>query len=244
MSVWIAGATVGVGVGGMIMADKASGDAATAQSDATATTARLEEEKLDFAYEQYDEQLARYDEWQAIYGPIEENLGEFYNQLTPETYTAAGLEYNQEAFQKTKTQTFETLAQRGLDSSGITAAIDSKLGVEKAKMDATTRRDAPFRVAQEKTGFLSQGKGGPTYAPQGTVGNVMASNQMPNALQNEANIASANASSLWGSAGNMLSTGVNYFAKNRAPTANTGTVKTDYNPTQTPYMPAFGGADR
>ena len=188
---------------------------------------QLEEEKLDFAYEQYDEQLARYDEWQAIYGPIEENLGEFYNQLTPETYTAAGLEYNQDAFQKTKTQTFETLAQRGLDTAGISAAVDTQLGLEKAKMDATTRRDAPFRVAQEKSNFLSQGKGGPTYAPQGTVGNVLASSGTPAALQNEANIASANASSLWGSAGNMLSTGLQYGARNwpSTPTANQGSVQ-------------------
>lgn len=244
MAIWVAGATVAVAGVGMYQANKAGKQAASAQGAATAATVDLENQKLDFAYEQYDEQLARYDDWMAIYGPIEENLGEFYNNLTPETYAAAGLEYNQQEFQKQKTQALETVAQRGLATSGINAAIDTQLALGKAKADATTRRDAPFKVAAEKSQFLSQGKGNAFMPPTGTVGSVLNSSGVPGALQNEANIAANNSSSLWNSAGNMLGTGLSYAAKNYTPTANQGGVKTDYNPTNTPYMPAFGGADR
>ena len=121
----------------------------------------------------------------------------------------------------------ETLAQRGLESSGITAATDAQFALNKATADAKTRRDAPFTVAEAKGGFLSQGKGGPTYAPKGDVGNVLANSGVPGALQNEANIAAGNASSLWGSVGNMLSTCVNYYANNRAPSAASGAPKQD-----------------
>jgi len=244
MSVWIGGATVALGVYSAVEGRKAGKNAANAQGAATAATVDLEEQKLDFAYEQYDEQLAQYDEWKAIYGPIEENLGEFYSALSPETYAAAGLENNAKEFQKQKTQTMETLEQRGLGTSGIKASVDKSMGVSKAMADAETRRDAPFQVAKEKQAFLSQGKGGPTQAPTGNVGSVLNSSGVPGALQSEANIASNNASSLWGSAGSLLSTGLNYYGKNRTPSANQGSVKTDYNPADTPYMPAFGGADR
>ena len=241
MSVWIAGATIAVGGYSAIQAGKQGDKAVDAQDRATAAGTVNQEEQLDFAYEQYDEQLARYDEWRAIYGPIEENLSEFYNNLTPDTFAAAGLEANASSFQKQKTQTLETLEQRGLGTSGITAAVENQSGLSKATADAKVRRDAPFKVAEAKTSFLSQGKGGPTLPPTGDVGNVMANDQVPGLLQGEANRATSAANSLWGSAGNMLSTGVNYLAKNQAPSAASGTVKTDYNPTNTPYMRADYG---
>ncbi len=223
MTFFIGGATLATGGLSAYSANKASKRASKAQGKATDATIDLEEQKLDFAYEQYDEQLAQYDEWKAIYGPVEENLGEFYNSLTPETFEAAGLEYNQAEFQKAKTQTFETLAQRGLDSSGLLASTESRMNIKNAETKAGIRRDAKFKVADEKSKFLSAGKGGPVQPPTGNVGNVLAGSRTAGAYQNEANIAAGNANSLWNSAGDLLSSGVGYLARN----ANNGAPKVD-----------------
>ena len=209
------------------MAGEAGKDAAVASKDAASLQRQTDKEVLAFQEKVYADQQAIYEEWKAIYGPIEQNLANFYSSLSPDTFVAAGLEYNAKEFQKAQEQTLTTLAQRGLETSGLTASTTQQTNMAKAEANATVRRDAPFKVAEAKQGFLSQGKGGPTQGPSGNnVSNAMSAlgtNQAMFASQ-QAQLAQSNANSLWGSAGSLLSTGLNYYGQNRPYTANAGST--------------------
>ena len=125
-------------------ADKASKRAASAASS-----------ELGFAQ-------AQYDDWKDIYGPIEENLGEFYSNLSPEFYEATGLEQVEYEFDTIAQRTREALAQRGIDPrSGIGASLELQQDIAEAEAKAETRMTAPLKAAEAKTGFLSVGMGNP-----------------------------------------------------------------------------------
>ena len=216
---------------------KKAGDRAEDQNNKALA---LGDRELAFEEERWAEEQARYEEWKAIYGPIEENLGEFYSNLTPETYTAAGLEFNQVELDKANTQALETFAQRGLSSSGLTASTEQQSSRTAAENKAKIRFEAPFKVAKEKSDFLSQGNGGPQYGPTGANLSIAMGNQTDRATA-QTDRAYANANSLWGSTGSLLSTGLNSVMKGyqapKVPGANTGTAAMDigFNPTASDF---------
>lgn len=120
-------------------ADKASGQAAQASAE-------------QLAFEQ-----ARYDDWKAIYGPIQENLSNYYSNISPDYYEAMGLE----AFELERTAMMEqldtVLAQRGLADSGMAAQLEADMGMQAATQRAKIRRQAPVQARQEQQDFLSLG---------------------------------------------------------------------------------------
>lgn len=200
----------------------ASKDADKRQDSANAVT----QEQLDFNKDVYADQLdfqlldrerfdKRYDKLESIFGPIEENLGNFYNSLTPETFTAAGLQEQNQQFQEAKTNFNTQLAQRKLTGSGVGVAALKDMELQNAKEKATIRRDAPFKVADAKQGFLAtRGGAGAPPGPTDTSGVNASYGNQANALQQQANNASNTASSLYQSAGNLLMTGLQYGAQN------------------------------
>ena len=103
MSGWVAGAVVVGSVAGAAIssrsADKASSRAAAAQ-----------DAQLAFEYEKYDD-------WMATYGPIQDNLANYYQNLTPDYYAAVGLEAFEQQQQASMLRVEENLAQRGLSDS-------------------------------------------------------------------------------------------------------------------------------
>lgn len=119
--------------------DKASGQAAQASA-----------EQLAFEKE-------RYEDWKAIYGPIQENLSNYYSNISPDYYEAMGLE----AFELERTATMEqldtVLAQRGLTDSGLATQLEADMGMQAATQRAKIRRQAPVQARQEQQDFLSLG---------------------------------------------------------------------------------------
>lgn len=158
------------------------GAAAAAKSSAAAQQASVDmtEEQLAFQREQYED-------WKAVYGDLQENLGYYYSTLDPKDYEARGLQAVQQEYQTAKTQVDRTLAQRGISSSGIQAATDVSFAQSLASARADVRLKAPETVAKEQQGFLGIGLG------QGT--------QM---LGIQANVANAGASNLMAASGNQL----------------------------------------
>lgn len=141
-----AAAVVGVAsIAGSVISSRSASKAANKAASA-------EEAQLAFAMEQYDD-------WQNVFGPIQDNLSNYYQSLTPDYYEAAGLE----AFQKERdaqlTQLRETLAQRGLATSGVSAALERSTAIDTAQTRANIRREAPSKVAEEKGRFLQIGMG-------------------------------------------------------------------------------------
>lgn len=243
---WVASAIVGSAAVSYVGGRKASKDADKRQDSADATA----EERLEFDREQFDEDIRRYDESmelyildreryderydqiESIFGPIEQNLGDFYNNLTADVFEAAGLTAQAETFKVAKQHFTTKMTQRGITGGAIVQGA-KEMEIENAKTKAGIRRDAPFQVADAKQSFLSQrpsagSPAGPApQAPTGAnVSNAYAGMQVTQ--QASADRAAASANSLYSSAGNLLMTGLMYGAQNSA--AGGTTAAPVYNP--------------
>jgi len=142
MSGWVAGAVV-VGAGiSAYSADKASKRADKASDESIA----FEQEK--------------YDDWKEVYGPLQDNLANYYENVSPDYYAATGLEAFESQYQTALTRMDENLAQRGIDpSSGIAASLESQAELNAAETRASIRKDAPRQAAEDKSRFLQIGLG-------------------------------------------------------------------------------------
>lgn len=142
MSGWVAGAVV-VGAGiSAYSADKAS---------------KRAEKSADVAigFEQ-----EKYDDWQEVYGPLQDNLANYYENVSPDYYAATGLETFEQQYQTALTRMDENLAQRGIDpSSGIAASLESQGELNAAETRASIRKDAPRQAMEDKSRFLQIGLG-------------------------------------------------------------------------------------
>ena len=156
---FIAAAVVaGAAVVGAVSSSRSSKRASKVAEDAS-------EAEIAFAREQYDR-------WKEIYGPIEENLSNYYQQLTPELTATQGLQ----AFELERDSALEdvraTLDQRGIGTSGIAGQAELEIGIRSSEERARIRSEAPMKVAREKLGFLSAGLG---IDPAGTLNSALSS---------------------------------------------------------------------
>ncbi|MCI4436960.1 MAG: hypothetical protein JHC33_09160 [Ignisphaera sp.] len=111
--------------------------------------------------------------WNQIYGPLQENLSHFYQQLSPESLIATGLESSQQAFQSSLKTLQRSFAQRGLDT-GAESLLAQQATLSNATERAKLRYEAPFKVADAQQSFLantSSIQNPYTQAVQGAVGN-------------------------------------------------------------------------
>ena len=125
---------------------------ANASSKAAKSAAKSAGNQLDF-------DKAQYEDWQNIFGPIQDNLSNYYQSLTPDYYEAAGLEAFQKERDSQMAQLQESLAQRGLSTSGVSAAIERTNAIDTAQTRASIRREAPAKAAEEQSRFLQIGMG-------------------------------------------------------------------------------------
>lgn len=143
--VWGAIASLGASVVGSVI----SGKSAKKQADAAAEADKAE---LDFAKEQYQD-------WLDTYGDLQDNLAEYYNNLTPDTLEVQGLEQFELERERALTNINENLAQRGIATSGLAAAVEIEDQLSSATERARIRAEAPLRSAAERSRFLQIGLG-------------------------------------------------------------------------------------
>lgn len=143
---WGVVAVTGATVVGGVMA-KNSADKASKRANAASAA------ELAFAQQQYDD-------WNNIYGPIQENLASYYNKVSPEYYSSIGLEAFQQEQQVSMQRIRESLAQRGIDpDSGIAVSLENQAELSGAETRAKIRRDAPRQAMEDKSRFLQIGMG-------------------------------------------------------------------------------------
>lgn len=197
---WVATAIIGTGVVNAVVSNKASKRATGASEKASA-------EQLEF-----DRQ--RYEDWLAVYGPIQDNLSDYYMNITPDYYEVQGLE----AFEKEKADVLanvnEMLAQRGITSSGLAAETLAQIELGAAQERSRIRADAPRKAAQEQLGFLQVGLG---QNPAGDVASTLA--QQTAFSQQQAGLAQQSAAQ---ATGQLVS--------------SVGTALVDYNRSQSPGL--------
>lgn len=145
-------AVVGAGasVYGVMQAGEAQDAASAQQGAALASSERIAGEQMDWQKEQQAQ-------WDSMYGPVEANLSEYYSNLTPERFTAMGVQSTAQSFQGLQEQLKESLAQRGISGSGIEAQGITDLTIAQAQREADIRASAPEAVAQQQQGFLQLG---------------------------------------------------------------------------------------
>lgn len=208
--VWAATAVAGAAViGGAYSSYKAAG----AADDASRRAAAAEGNALAFEYEKYDD-------WNATYGGLQDNLADYYNNVTPEYYAAVGIEKFNEEFQTGMKRIDESFAQRGIDpSSGIAGSVKSQAELDAAETRAGIRRDAPRQAREDQRSFLQVGLG---QNPGSSLSSSLADSATNKA--NSANSAATAAGNAWGAAipaaGNAVQAWVDKPATT-APPANT-----------------------
>jgi len=185
---------IGLGVASMVVGSESADKAG-----------RAEKRRLAFDEKQYAD-------WKAIYGPIEENLSEYYTNLTPERLTAQGLQGQQAEFQRARTHIQENLTQRGLADSGVAIAADTNLELQNALARAKIRSDAPERVREQQQSFLQGGEA----RRAGAVQNISSG------LARTAESHGQQAASQFAAAGSLLSMGISNI-----PTASDPTLLRD-----------------
>jgi len=168
----VAAAVVGSAVVGAVSSASASSKASKSANAATAAASESSAAQLEFAKEQYAD-------WEKVYGPIQENLSAYYNSLTPEKYETQSIQAINQSYANANKQITQSLAQRGIATSGLAAQAQVDLSTKQAQDTATVRATSDQVVANEKMKFLSLGMG--QYA--NTIAGVS------NAYGNQANLA-------------------------------------------------------
>lgn len=135
------------------LTDHAGAEAARAQSAAAqAESAALTKEQIAFQREQYED-------WKGIYGPLQEDLGTYFKNITGNTIAAEQLTQIQRESQAAQQQIDQQFAQRGLGGSGLEAAALTQNIFGTAQQKAQVRASADEQAMNKKMGFLGLGMG-------------------------------------------------------------------------------------
>lgn len=186
------------------------------QDKAQQSADKQAERSYNFTREELDFQREQYDEWKSIYGPLQEDLGTYYKNLTgdalADSIVSRYVTEVQIESQRVAQQNRVDLAQRGMSNSGLGASLQNQnlfqAGMAKADVRATAQQKADDIVEQKKLGFLGVGLG------QGT--------QM---LGTQANIANTGASTSSSLSGQYLNQATTIGKSNTAATTDlAGTV--------------------
>ena len=141
--------------------NKGAKKAAKASAKQMAQATEMSEESIAFLKKQYAD-------WKKIFGPIQDNLSDFYQNLSSDRVASLGLENQQKEFQSMQKQLALNFAQRGISpDSALNASTSSTLGFANATERARIRTQAPITAAQEKLNFLSIGMGQGNNLQQG-----------------------------------------------------------------------------
>jgi len=135
-----------MGVYSIYQANQASNAADKQQAKADALAA----DQLAFS----KQQLA---DWEQAYGGLEDNLSNYYNNLNVGDYTAQSLQQFEQEKNKSMTALRQNLAQRGLESSGLSAGVELQSALQGAQGRAQIRQQAPAQVAAQQQSFLQLG---------------------------------------------------------------------------------------
>ena len=188
----IAAVTAGASVFG---ASKASSAAKSAsKSEAAAEAAALE-----FQQQQYQD-------WQDIYGPIQDNLSMYYQNINPDYYEATGLANFQKERQQQLTDLNTSLAQRGLTNSGLAATVKRENAIDTAEQRAQIRTNATQQAIADQSNFLQIGMGINPASSYGSTLNQIAQNKAVTAQ----NAQTAAGTAVSGATSSLLNMGTNY----------------------------------
>lgn len=192
---WVAVGVAAVGVVGGVVASR---NAASASDRASSRQAAAGQANLDF-------QMQQYTDWQDVYGPIQDNLSSFYQNLTSEGLIASGLQEYDIQHQQVNEDLKRTFAQRGIDT-GAQDLLNMQNDIQTAEFKAKLRNDAPQVVASAQQGFLDHNATNP-----GAAGVSAAQQNQSNAFGRQADQFAANAATAYQGVNTALQGGINAY---------------------------------
>lgn len=130
--------------------------------------------------------------FQSVFGSVEQNLKNYYSNLDPNSVAAKDIQNLEVEFNRVNTQLNQQLAQRGLTGSGAAVAANTALATNLATSRAEARSNAAQKVANQQLGWYSLGTQQKQFALSG-LNNAYA--QGANLYGNLANIYGNQASS-------------------------------------------------
>lgn len=165
-----------------------AGMSANASKKAANSANAAEMASLGFAKEQYQD-------WLNIFGPIQTNLSNYYNTLTPDRIEAQGKEAIELERSDWISRIEENFAARGLTGTAMEGSALADVEMQTAMGKARVAATAEDEVANKKLGFLTLGYG---QNPSGNLQNVL--QQQASSKRSLANTAATNAGTAIGSA--------------------------------------------
>ena len=141
----VTGVVAGTGVLG-------AGMSASASRKATKSAQQSEAAALAFAKEQYQD-------WLDVFGPIQTNLSNYYQNLSPSRIEAQGREAIELERDQWLGRIDEDFAARGLTDSALAGSAVMSVERDTAMAKANVSANAERAAAQEKLNFLSIGFG-------------------------------------------------------------------------------------
>lgn len=195
------GAMIGSAVVGAAASSSASSKASNSADAATAASSKASADQLAFNQQQYDD-------WKSVFGDVQANLAGYYKALTPDTLVASGVQQINQEYANANQQITQTLAQRGISSSGLEAQAMTDLATKQAQDTATLKTQAPQLVANEKMKFLSLGL---NQGANAVAGMNNAYGTQATLAANQANMYNQQAAQASAGVGSALSSGVNSY---------------------------------
>ena len=160
----VIGGAAAVGAVSSYSASKRAGKQASAALQSADASAALQ-------YEASMEQLAfsqqQYEDWQSIFGPVQQNLASYYKNLSPDTVASLGLQNLEQEHTRSTQLLDQALARRGITNSGATEAGLTQLEQTRMLGRAQVRNDASNIVAQQQANFLNIGMGQQSQLQEG-----------------------------------------------------------------------------
>lgn len=160
--------------------------ATTTMAGGTAEANRIAQEGLDFNMQAYEDTMEQLGALEDIFGPVRENLGKYYNSISPEMLQMQSKERIESQYDQATKNLDAQLSNSGMFKSG--QALDARTALESSRAELTAQSggQAMQQYNQEQMNWLNVGLGemagvrGQATQQQG---------QVSNAFSNQANIA-------------------------------------------------------
>lgn len=158
-------------IGSAVLGAAASTSAAKSSSKAAKSATASADAAAQLQYEASSEQLAfskqQYEDWQSIYGPIQDNLSSYYKNLSSDSIASLGLQNIEKEYSRSTQLLDQALAKRGITDSGATTQGMTQLESARMLGRAEVKTNAPMVAAQQQSAFLSAGLGQQSNLQQG-----------------------------------------------------------------------------
>ncbi len=144
-------------VAGMIGSNSASNAAADAQAQANADAHSINQQNMDFQLQQYENNMADVSALEDVFGPVRDNISNYYNNMSPEMYQMQGAEAIQNQFTQANDNINAMFSNNGMYGSGQQVSANVALEAMRADSLANNKQTAQQEYNAQQQNWLEFG---------------------------------------------------------------------------------------